>query len=336
MSDVTRAGNTVNGRTADIAITTSGSDWYWTVCAVMTVATLAFSGMALTKRRSDRIFHYITAGVTLVAAIAYFTMASNLGFTPIEVEFKRSQANVSGLYREIFYVRYIDWFITTPLLLLDLLLTAGMPWPTILWTILVDEVMIVTGLVGALVTSSYKWGYFVFGCFALFYIIYELAWVARLHARAMGGDISRVYLYCGALTTFLWILYPIAWGVCEGGNVITADSEAVFYGILDLLAKPVFGAMLIFGHRNIEPARLGLQIRDYDEDPTVYGGVRGEKAAHTHTPAGGVTDTNGVGATNGVHGTTATPATDTTTTPGVVGDTTTTGATTGATTTSHV
>ena len=46
--------------------------------------------------------------------------------------------------------------ITTPLLLLDLLLTAALPWPTILYTLLIDEVMIITGLIGALVTSSYK------------------------------------------------------------------------------------------------------------------------------------------------------------------------------------
>lgn len=46
--------------------------------------------------------------------------------------------------------------ITTPLLLLDLFLTAGLPWPTILYTILIDEIMIVTGLIGALVQSSYK------------------------------------------------------------------------------------------------------------------------------------------------------------------------------------
>ena len=46
--------------------------------------------------------------------------------------------------------------ITTPLLLLDLLLTAGMPWPTILYTLLIDEIMIITGLIGALVHSSYK------------------------------------------------------------------------------------------------------------------------------------------------------------------------------------
>jgi bacteriorhodopsin len=132
-------------------------------------------------------------------------------------------------------------FITTPLLLLDLLLTAAMPWPSLLWIILVDWTMIVTGLVGALVRSSYKWGYFAFGCAALLYIVYVLGWEARMHANHRGADIGRVFLMCGTLTLVLWIVYPIAWGVCEGGNIIAPDSEAIFYGILDLLAKPVFG-----------------------------------------------------------------------------------------------
>ena len=43
---------------------------------------------------------------------------------------------------------------------MDILLTAGLPWPTILYTILIDEIMIITGLVGALVTSSYKVNFF--------------------------------------------------------------------------------------------------------------------------------------------------------------------------------
>ena len=75
----------------------------------MTCATLAFMGLGLTKPRQNRIFHYITSGVTLVAAVAYFSMASNLGWTPIDVEFPRSDPVVSGVNREIFYVRYIDW-----------------------------------------------------------------------------------------------------------------------------------------------------------------------------------------------------------------------------------
>jgi len=262
--------NTVNGATADIAITSHGSDFYFAICAAMGVAGIAFAGLAMRKPRRDRIFHYITASVVFVACIAYFTMGSNLGFTPIRVEYQRSNPKVAGQYRSIFYVRYIDWFITTPLLLLDLLLTAGMPWPTILWTIIIDEIMIVTGLVGALVVSEYKWAYFAFGCLALAYIVYQLVWEARVHSRHFGADVSKAFLMCGSLTTVLWILYPIAWGVCEGGNLISPDSEAVFYGVLDFFAKPIFGALLIWGHKGIDPARLGLAIKDYEGDASVH------------------------------------------------------------------
>lgn len=45
------------------------------------------------------------------------------------------------------------------------------------------------------------------------------------------------------------------------------------------LAKPVFGALLIWGHRNIEPARLGLNIRN----PLAQAGVDGEKRGQGQT-----------------------------------------------------
>lgn len=75
----------------------------------MMVATISFVGLSLTKPREQRLFHYITAAITMVASIAYFSMASNIGFEPIRVEFQRSDPVVRGLNREIFYVRYIDW-----------------------------------------------------------------------------------------------------------------------------------------------------------------------------------------------------------------------------------
>lgn len=96
-----------------------------------------------------------------------------------------------------------------------------------------------------------------------------LAFEARRHATRYGTEVSKCFLYCGSLTTFLWILYPIAWGLSEGGNVIAPDSEAVFYSVLDFLAKPCFGALLIWGHRNIDPASIGMAIRDYDGDAVV-------------------------------------------------------------------
>jgi bacteriorhodopsin len=93
----------VSNSRAEIAITVRGSDWYWTVTAIMMAATFAFIGLAATKPRQHRIFHYITASITMVASIAYFSMASNLGWVGIAVEFVRDDPEVSGLYREIFY-----------------------------------------------------------------------------------------------------------------------------------------------------------------------------------------------------------------------------------------
>lgn len=87
------------------------------------------------------------------------------------------------------------------------------------------------------------------------------------------------------------MLYPIAWGLCEGGNVISPNDEAVFYGCLDMIAKPVFSIALLYGHWNIDPARLGLKLpQPGDERSNGIG--HGEKRT--------VGDNNGVGHDNGV------------------------------------
>jgi bacteriorhodopsin len=49
------------------------------VTNLLPVAGFSFLGLAFRKDRRDRLFHYITAAVVFVAAIAYFTMGSNLG-----------------------------------------------------------------------------------------------------------------------------------------------------------------------------------------------------------------------------------------------------------------
>jgi len=220
-------------------------------------------------------------------------MGSNLGFVPIRVEFLRGAGTVRGIFRQIFYVRFIDHFLTSSLILFTLLLTAGVPWPSILWVVLVDWVMIVSALVGTLVHSIYKWGYFCLGtfpfqvkqkrslhieaCVALLYIVYVLAIEGTKHAKRLGNDLYKTYLMCMGVTLLTWLIYPIAWGVSEYGNIIAPDSAAVFYGILDIISRIIFSALLLFGLRNVDPARLGLSIRDYDEDPTMTGGLLDEK-----------------------------------------------------------
>lgn len=149
-----------NTSTTNNHITARGSDWLYAVCAMMSASSFTFMTLAFFKRRSQRLFHYLAASITLIAGIAYFCQGSNVGWTAIHVEFEHSDPKVAGNMRQIFYVRYINWFITTPLLLTCLLLTCAFPTPTILYTILIDEIMVIMGLCGALVATRYKWGKF--------------------------------------------------------------------------------------------------------------------------------------------------------------------------------
>ena len=63
-----------------------------------------------------------------------------------------------------------------------------------------DEIMVITGLVGALVASSYKWGYFTFAMVALFFIAWNVCVVGMKHAATIGSDVKRVFMICGVWT----------------------------------------------------------------------------------------------------------------------------------------
>lgn len=229
--------------------------------AFTTIAILFYANFMVP--RHQRAFVYISAAITGTASIAYFTMASDLGSTPVVVEYLNGWdvANTGGMYptRSIWYARYIDWTVTTPLLLLELLLVSGMPLSQIFLTIFWDIVMIETGLIGSLVESQYKWGFFTFGCIAMFLVFYDLYFVGWSSAKKLDPSLGRTYITGTAMLSFLWLLYPIAWGLADGGNQISPTGEMVFYGILDLIAKPVFAVVHLVGLRSLNYEVLGLQ-----------------------------------------------------------------------------
>lgn len=51
------------------------------------------------------------------------------------------------------------------------------------------------------------------GCAAMFFIFWNVGVEGRKHAKALGNDVHRVYLICGDWNLFLWMLYPVAWGL---------------------------------------------------------------------------------------------------------------------------
>ena len=247
----------------DIHITTHGSDWYFAAFSVFALFSLMFMvGAYVLRPANERLFFFSSIFSLFVMSIAYFTMASNLGWTGIQAEFNHVRVSPSILVpgiRQIFYARYIGWFLAFPGLIFNLAILSAAPWATTLFSILAIDVFVVSLLIGSLIHSTYKWGYFVFGVAALFPVAFNVLATYRVSARTFAGsDVQATVTAIGATTVGLFFIYPIAWALAEGGNVIQPDSEFIFYGILDLCLFVVLGTVFQFMVRTLDFTALGI------------------------------------------------------------------------------
>ncbi|TCD68884.1 hypothetical protein EIP91_009434 [Steccherinum ochraceum] len=249
----------LNPPNADEHITTHGSDWLWAAFSIFGLSFLVVLVLNFLRPRGTRLFHELALVILMVASVSYFSMASDLGATPIDVEFRGDGT------RQIWYVRYIQWFITFPLLLLELLLSTGLSVSDVMTTLFMSLVLTVSWLVGSLVPSTYKWGYYTFGCAALFYIWYVLLWLAPRTTFAAGGVFRPAYLRLATYFCFMLITYPIAWACAEGGNVISPTSEMIWYGILDIFAGPVFLFAFLWHLKDVNYSIFGLRSGKYTD-----------------------------------------------------------------------
>ncbi|PCH38688.1 heat shock protein 30 [Wolfiporia cocos MD-104 SS10] len=246
----------INPPNADEHLTTHGSDWLWAVFAIMTLCICISSRLTHMKPRGSRMFNQIAVVVLSTSSVAYLSMAADLGATPIDVEFRGHGGHPS---RQIWYVRYIQWFINFPLLLVGLLCTTGLSLSDILSTVYFAIFMVVCALIGALVKSSYKWGYFGLLMATYIYMWQQLLWHAPRSTFAAGGIVRRGYYVVAGYLAFMITLYPICWALAEGANVISVTSEMIWYGILDLLTGPGFLFLFLWELRGADYNAFGLQ-----------------------------------------------------------------------------
>ena len=131
-----------------IASTIEELNWLRSVFALMAFSSVVVALLSMRLQPKERTFHLFNVAIVTTASIAYFCMASDLGTAPVEVYQRGPGA------RQFWYVRYIDWVITTPLLLTELLLIGGLPLNIILSSIFADEVMVICDV--SKVTSGFE------------------------------------------------------------------------------------------------------------------------------------------------------------------------------------
>ena len=146
----------------------------------------------------------------------------------------------------IIMYRYADWIITTPVLLIELLILLGIDGN--IWysteLILANIVMLLFGLYGEIFTDfSVKLWSGMLGFLPLIYIIWR---VYKSITESQQDDDMKARLRYGVAIGFgvIWLLYGVVY------FLESQITRSVLYTVLDLLSKGVF-AGFIYGFGNI-------------------------------------------------------------------------------------
>jgi len=240
----------------------AGQKALWVVFVLMVIATISFGALSWTVPASKRLFHSLTTVIVLIATLSYFAMATGSGFSWHHTRIRESHDHgvpdtFRHVHRQVYWARYIDWLLTTPLLLVDLSLLAGLNGASIFSIVVADIVMVLGGLFAAFSWNhKAKWGWYAIAIIAFIWVLYSLFVTGLSTARAKGNKVSRFYTLIAAYTAVLWVAYPIVWAIAASTRRLSVDGEIIAYAILDVLAKGVFGAWLLFTHRYLAESNI--------------------------------------------------------------------------------
>jgi len=212
----------------------------WIGALAMLVGTLVYLWLGRNVAVYEQDFFIMSISITVIAATAYLAMAMGMGRLSFNGE-------------EVVVVRYIDWLLTTPLIIALLGILADADRSLIATLVGVDIYMIAAGFLGAIadgVFASLVW--WALGSIAYLILLYLLLGALSSAADELPDDVSDIFTTLRNLTVVLWSVYPVIWILGgQGFGLLPAVAEQGGIVALDVLSKVVFGYILLSSHETL-------------------------------------------------------------------------------------
>jgi bacteriorhodopsin len=231
--------------------------WLWIGVFGMAIGCIFF-GFGASKGRSDRwkILYTLNFFICLIAAGLYLVMALGQGFSIIEG-------------RPTFWVRYITWFTSTPLLILDLTFLGLSSIPLLGGLIGANQFMIATGAMAAISPKPTNYVWYIVSCGAFLAILYMLLVPYRQQAEQHHPRAKKAFRKLVTVHIILWTLYPIVWILASTGfGVLSQSGETAGYTLLDLASKVGFGLLSLNTLQQVEQVGETQSVREYESLPS--------------------------------------------------------------------
>lgn len=193
------------------------------------------------------LYGFLVIVVPLIAGFSYLLMSMGLG-----------SITVDG--RTFFWLRYFEWSITTPLLVLGvvMLTQAGKLTAD---AMMLDYVMIVTGLLAAVSPAPYR--FLALGASMLAYLglVYILVNAAKEKAMERPEPTRDLFIRLQSLLLMLWTAYPFIWMLStDGFALLTSTTSHRVFLVLDLCAKIGFAYLVSSSFRSVHQLDVDLDL----------------------------------------------------------------------------
>jgi sensory rhodopsin len=206
--------------------------------AGMALGTAVFLYAFVTDARG-RTYNALLVGIAGLAALMYLLMSLRIGTV------------YEGGQRVDDLARYGQWILATPLIVVYLGLLAGVGRKTIAGLVVLDVVVMATGLVGSLVEDpAVKWGVFAVGCVVYVPFLYGLLAGIRDAVADRPPAVRALFGKLRNLTVVIWTFYPVLWALGPTGvGVLDYQTEVLLVTYADFIAKVGFGVIAMNSQR---------------------------------------------------------------------------------------
>lgn len=234
-------------------ITGVGHRTLWVVTVLMGVSSLVFYFLTARAPLSKRLFHTLISIITTVSFIVYLALATGQGYTWKVDIIKHSNKHVPDthtiLERQVQWLRYVNWGLTSPMNLINLALLSGLPGGHLLAAIAADLVMYSGGIFATFAGhTARRWVWFAISAIAYLVTVHHSAFHGQ---RAANNKNSQTRKFFGSLVGFSFVvkaLYPIAIAAGPLALKLNPNAETIIFAVYDVLAQGIFGYWLLFAY----------------------------------------------------------------------------------------
>ncbi len=224
--------------------------FHWLYIIGMAIGATHFILLGRNPRGVPRYEYLVAAFIPIWSGLAYLSMTLPQG------DLEQGKIEVAGQIAH--FARYLDWVVTTPLLLLSLSWTAmhhlqKKDWTLVASLMMTQVIVVICGLIADLSTVPWvRYLWYINGVIAFLVVLGGIWGPLRAKTRSQGAELSSFYDRITTYFTVLWICYPTVWILGPSGfGVFNQTVDTFLFCLIPFFSKVGFSFLDLHGLRNL-------------------------------------------------------------------------------------